>query len=253
MAFGARKPGLYLPLPRRSLGWMVICLLCIAVARPARSDALDPVLFVVPEFPPLTYRADGGFRGIGIQRVGQLLDKLELDYEIELALNYARAARLVEIGQKDGFFLATRNEQRERFAVFVGPVYINRWTWFLPVSSELDPRASGAHEHMRAASVVGTNTARWLKKNGFSLGLSPRSVEQLLKMLDGGKVDAVLLSAPVFQHAVETSGRLMSAYRGVVQESKPMGVYLSRQYLRKHPGMLQRFNEAVESLAPEWQ
>lgn len=229
----------------------LLCILWI-LSRPTAAEILEPILFVVPEFPPLTYKKKDEIRGLGIERIRQVMIKVGVDYEIEVALNYARAARLVEIGQKDGFFLATRNARRDRFAQFLGPVYINRWTWFLPADSKLDPKDPLQRDRIRAASVVGTNTARWLKTNGYSIGMSPRSVEGLLKMLDGGKVDAVLLSAPVFQHALESTGRAGSDYRSLVEEEKPMGIYLSRAYLEKHPELRSRFDRAIESLAPEW-
>ena len=226
-------------------------LLCgLLVVSPLRAQ--DVVLLVAPEFPPLTYMQDNELRGIGIDRMHQVMVRAGLDYEVEHAQNYARAARLVANHQKDGFFMATQNAQRDSFAVFLTPFYVNRWNWFLPADSPLDPRDPDQRQTIRAASVVGTNTAKWLKQNGYSFGLSPRNVELLLTMLDARKVDAILLSEPVFNYALERTGREASGYRSYREVALPMGLYLSKKFAERHPETVRRIDQAIRELLPGW-
>lgn len=230
-----------------------VLLLAIAFLLQAGTvGAEEPLLLVAPEFPPLTYLEDGEIRGIGAQRLHRIMKHAGLDYDIDHVQNYARAGRLVETGQKDGFFLATRNVKRDEFAVFLTPFYVNRWTWFTRADSDVDPGNPAQKERMRAASVVGTNTAKWLRENGYSFGKSPRNASLLLQMLDVGHIDAVLLSEPVFDAALKETGRTEKMYRRKLQVARPMGLYLSKRFAVAHPKTVERIEVSIRALLPRW-
>jgi len=132
----------------------------------AWSFAVEPIRFVVPNFPPYMHKKNGELAGEGISRVAKILKKAAIPFSFKLTTDYDRAIYEVKSGYSDGFFLASQNDERDKIAVFTKPVMQNAWCWFLLNSSYSDPE-SFKFKSANVGTILNTNTHKWLNKNEF--------------------------------------------------------------------------------------
>ncbi|EAR62079.1 transporter substrate-binding domain-containing protein [Neptuniibacter caesariensis] len=231
--------------PVPALYSLVLCLLL--TVSPARAADKDTLRFVVPEFPPYTYLQDGNIAGIGVRKIRSYLDELGTPYELSLVPNYGRAVQEVKHGRADGFFLATENEERNSFAVFSTPIVINNWSWFFPAESTVNPSDTDFKKTARIATHLKTNTHKWLLKNGYKVVYSPSDVDSLVKTLHHKRLTAVFLAEAVFWESCERQGIPTDRFRQVVESGRPMGIYISKQFLNNHDGFMDRLNHVIEN------
>lgn len=212
-------------------------------------NAVEPIRFVVPNFPPYMYQKNGELTGEGISRVSKILKKAAIPFSFKLTTDYDRAIYEVKSGYSDGFFLASQNEDRDKIAVFTQPVMQNAWCWFLLSSTSLEPQ-NNKFKSANVGTILNTNTHKWLSKNKFVSVSGVLEPDTLLKMLSKGRLDAIFLSEAVFLDAIEKLGRSRSHYKTVVQKVRPFGMYLSKGYLAQNPEALEAINKAIETLYP---
>ena len=211
--------------------------------------AQSEMIFHVPNFPPYQFEKDGKIQGIGIELVDKIMREAGIQFSLKLVSNYGIAVYDVRAGNSDGFFLASQNAERDEIAGFSNSVAINRWCWFLPANSTLNPK----EENFKAKASVGTylnsNTHKWLRKNGYNVTGSPENIESLFKMLKKNRINVVLLAEAAFYEAASKAGEKQESFRKVVQVEKPFGIYVSKDYLSKNPGIMEKLNAAIIKVA----
>ena len=206
------------------------------------------VHFAVPDFKPYTYKEDGQFKGYGIEKIKQIFSHLDRDYTLMLVPNYGRAVMEVRQGRADGFLLASRNNERDAIAVFSQPVAINRWSWFIPKTSKLSPDSPSFKTQAQIVTHLNTNTHKWLKKNGYVNVKGVHDLQSLPKYLKSGHIDAVFLAEVVFVQLLQDYQMDMSYYHQVVELEKPMGIYISKNYLQAFPNFIDKLNQFLPLL-----
>ena len=207
-----------------------------------------PFRFIVPEFKPYTYVENGEFKGIGVELVSKVMEDLGLSYEMELAPNYGRAFIETKRGNADGFFLASKNGERDAIAVFTEPLTTNNWSWFFKAGSVFNPRASGFKETVEVGTFLHTNTHKWLLENGYRVSSAVTKVELLPKMLELDRLGAVFLAEVVFNESAAQANLSNRHFVKIVEISKPFGMYISKGYLSGHPNFLKEVNAAIKRL-----
>jgi len=207
------------------------------------------IIFHVPDFPPYTFEKDGKIQGIGIQFVGKILKEAGIQYSLKLVPNYGRAVQDITIGSSDGFFLASQNDERDRIAVFSNSVVINRWCWFLPANSTLNPEDAIFKTKARVGTLLHVNTHKWLMENGYNVTGSPTKIDSLLKMLKMNHINVVFLAEAVFLEYIGKVGENPESYKKVVQAEQPFGIYISKDYLSENPGTMEKINAAINKMA----
>ncbi|WP_286238485.1 substrate-binding periplasmic protein [Neptuniibacter halophilus] len=210
-----------------------------------QSRAEHPIRLAVPDFPPLTYYADGQFRGVGIEQLESALQALRQPYVFSLVPNYGRAVQEVRKGHYDGFFLASENRERNQIAVLSDPVLINRWSWFLRSDAPLLPDDMAFKSQAGIATHLNTNTHRWLLEHDYRVTYTPGDVDDLLKPLIRGRVNAVFLAEHVFLDSCRRLGIDPQRFLQIVEKPMPMGAYISKRYLADHPQFMQQLNEQL--------
>lgn len=205
-----------------------------------------PLRLVIPQFPPYTSELDGHYSGIGIDLIKKVMQKVKVDYQLRPTPNYARALEELIRGQADGFFLASENLQRNSVAVFSEPLLINRWSWFLPPGYILDPSDARFKASAKIATIHGSNTNRWLIKHNFNITTKANSASTFATLLlEKKRIDAVFIASIVFRKTLTSQGYFAKDYVEVVQEARPFGIYISKAYLEKHPGFMDKLNSAI--------
>ena len=197
------------------------------------------------ELPPYSFRegTDQRLRGVAVEVVDCVLSRIGRPYEVQV-LPWARAQKLVQNGEADGFFAASRNAEREAYGVQSAIIADQQWRWYLMAGNPSDPLAADFRDKATVGSFIGANMLDWLREKGYRVQASPPTTEALLKMLRAGRIDAILANNLVMEQLIREQG-LEGRLRSVLQEDKPLGVYFSKTFLARNPGFLERFNEQV--------
>ncbi|TXH87442.1 MAG: transporter substrate-binding domain-containing protein [Rhodoferax sp.] len=217
-------------------------------AGPVRAQT---VRLAAPEYPPYTSEVNGEAVGIAVDLVEKIMRQAGLRMEAHVVPNYSRCVFEVSHQIADGFFLGSRNSERDAVAVMTAPVMINRWIWVVRGGSAVNPETSAFKQHGSVGVLLNTNPHVWLKSKGYTITGTPTSGVSLLAMLDAGRFDAALVPELVFQHFVQQTGRAASQYRSSLHSSQDFGIYLAKDYLRAHPGLLERINAAIAVVTSE--
>lgn len=201
---------------------------------------------VYPEFKPYQYSEGGDHKGIGLDALRSIMAELELEYTVESMPSYRRAEMEVSNGFADGFFLASRNDARDRFAEFSEPLLINNWVWvFRRTDVAFDVDTEGFKQDKRVSTVLHTNTHTWLRQNGYkniSALLQPKLLPQLL---DLSRTDSIFMAEAVFWFYVDQEGYARDKFSVEIEYSKPFGLYISKRYIESHPEFMAKLNEAI--------
>lgn len=213
------------------------CLTVIASARPS-------LILLTDERPPFEYSdADGRPAGVAVEIVRCVLEKTGLPFEIRIT-SWKRAQLETQKGKAAGFFSASHNIDRDKYAELSEIVVDQYWSWYVRSGSSLNPEADSFKAEARTASWLGSNSLKWLKSNGYKIKSNPSNVDQLLLQLSRGKIDAAFGSDVAFDDAINRLG-LGGRFKSTRGVHKPMGVYFSHLYLKSKPGFLVRFNQFI--------
>ncbi len=228
---------------RRSIIWGVLwCFFCAPILATEK-----PIRLVFPIFKPFTYMHEGVPAGEGIEAILAITAALGQSLTLLETPNYGRAVHEARLGHVDGFLLASKNAERDAFAVFSQPVTYNNWMWFFSKSSTWEVTSPQFRTHAKVGTYLHANTHKWLIKNEFqNIYASPRTA-YLPSLLVAGKLDAALLAEKVFWEQAKEQQVDRSAFQAVLAIEKPFGIYISKQYLEENTGYMERLNRAIQA------
>lgn len=221
----------------------VLVLICAS----AKVHAAYNMHFFLPDFPPYTTIDEQGKpTGIGIDKVLPILSSIGVEYTVTVSSNHGRALSELRKQRSDGFFMASQNEERDKYAVFSEPVMSNRWVWIVRSEDveKFAPHDSAFRSQAKVTSLLNTNTAYWLKNQGYQMVPPATHIYGLIEKLDIKVVDAILVAEVVFLHNFSN----LSGYGVILEEEKEFGLYISKRFLEEHPEFMERINQAIRRL-----
>lgn len=178
--------------------------------------------------------------GSSIGVIECVMNQLKQPYEITV-FPWVRAQKLVESGEFDAFFVASENEERNKYAKLSNPLFDSSWVWFVLKESTLDPLSDSFSSDASVGGVFGTNMHTWLKKD-FEHIVIKKEAEELFQLLSVARLDAVLLTRPMFKDSLIRLGLNEADFRSVVAKKRPLGVYFGDKALNTRPQLLSQFN-----------
>jgi polar amino acid transport system substrate-binding protein len=213
----------------------IFCLFCALQVQAA------PVrLLTQQQLPYSNQQEDGRQSGIALEAVRCVMNKLQRPVEIKF-LPWKRAQNLVEQGEADGFFSASQNNERDRYATLSQTIAPQQWHWYFRTDSTAKPLSEEFRQSATVGAYFGSNMLTWLKASEYRIFATPPGHDQLLKMLLAGRVGAVLASDLAMNEVIHAA-RAESKIRSELQEDKPLGVYFGHRFLKEEPEFLARFN-----------
>lgn len=215
----------------------------------ATAVSAQALRLAAPEYMPYTGEINGAVVGMGVERVARIIERAGMTMTVHVVPNYSRCVFEVSHQIADGFFLGSRNSERDAVAIMSEPVMINRWIWVLRRNSQTDPAGPTFKGRHDVGVLLNTNPHVWLKTNGYRISGTPTSANSLLAMLDAGRFEAALVPELVFQYTSQQTGRNSASYRTALHSSQAFGIYLSKDFLREYPNALERINTAITELA----
>jgi ABC-type amino acid transport substrate-binding protein len=201
---------------------------------------------VSPHFPPYTYEHNHEITGVGPELIKRVFANTNIPYKITMVEDYGTAVQIIKAKLADGMFLASQNAERDAIAEFTQPLMINKWSWFMLKDSEIDLKSETFKLQAGIGTIKGTNTYKWLKKNGYSIIAQPLDAFTLVAMLKSHRIDAAFVADAVFEN--ELDQQELSQFKKVVEVEKPFGMYISHGYLKNHPESLEKINRSIEAI-----
>ncbi len=187
--------------------------------------------------------ADKRFRGVAVDVVTCVFDKMGIPLEIEV-VPWNRAQFLVQYGKADGFFAASQKDSRDEFAVMSAIIADQEWKWYLLKENPKNPNDSSFKIDATVGGFLGANMLKWMQEKGYNVIATPRDTEGLFRILLAKRVDAVLANNYVMEALIQEHGA-NDKVKAYLNMSKPLGVYFSKKFLKSHPRFLVKFNTYV--------
>ena len=223
-----------------------VFLLAVTLLISFKSYSLEDMYFSVPVFPPYTQLdSDALPSGIGTDAVKQVLDSMGVNYTITISSNHGRALQEVRKQHSDGFFMASQNSERDKYAEFSEPLMSNRWVWVIRQENahNFNPSDQLFKNQSTVASLLNTNTHHWLKVSGYTSVYAATSVRGLKDKLDSGAITAILIAEMTFLDTVSE----IRDYEIILEEEKEFGLYISKHFLSDNPGFMYKLNKAIRT------
>jgi len=209
----------------------------------AANTQYSPIILGVPNFKPYTYEENHKLVGTAITPVTDVLNAINAPYTIQLFDTYSLLLKALKKNKIQGFFLASQNKERDRYATFSKTITFNKWSWAFLKGKQQDTDDNDFKRSATIGTIKGTNTYRWLVRHGYNA--QGYSADELPLLLSQKKVDAVFAAQTVFRYSTVKAGLSNSAFDFEVESSKPFGMYVSKKYLQTNPDFLPHFNKLI--------
>lgn len=200
----------------------------------------EPLILAMPHFPPFTYLDEwGNPAGIGYEEVSHVLKKAKIDFTVEPVPNYGRALAETRLGNVDGFFIASQNAERDAVADFSGGMMDNPWSWYHW------PDEQGDLCQQSIATILNTNTHRWLQARGCPLLYPEKTPQQLVQLLLKRKIHSVFIAREVMHKALTDAGIPLNHFAEQVEVIRPVGLYLSHKVIAADPLLMPTIRQVI--------
>ena len=217
---------------------LVTCLMFSAF-----SYGQDVLRLGIPILKPFTYIEDGVFKGTAVPPVKQALENSDLKYEWVFIENYSLLLKAVRSNTIDGFFVATKNVERDKYARFSKPVFMDHYSWFILNNAPYELDSSDFKLNARIGAILKTNSHRLTIRRGYQVYGQPS--ELLAQQFISGTLDAVFATQASFGYELNTINFPKKKYTIVQDSERPFGIYISKKYLGRHPNTLDKINQHI--------
>lgn len=238
--------------------WGLPAVICAAMAMWAAVPD-QPLRLMTQVYPPYQYQSNGEIVGTSVATMACALKATGHPYTLEIVRGqgWAEAQAMVKRGERDGFFGALHTQGRDEYAVWSSALDLNK-TYFFKLKTNPISR-----KDVKARFAVKKGSGIQAQIEGTTINVSritddnPQSVAALLE----GSADFVYMDLNIFKWSVAENGLPDESLFQIVGtpdvvittdhfELEPVadqlyGAYFSRDWLRKHPGFMERFNGAV--------
>jgi len=205
----------------------------------------ERLLLATQEWKPYQYQENGQMKGPGIDKLKCIMSVMKQPYQLTMT-DWDRAQLLVEVGEQHGFFLASSNKARDKYADYSAPLMTQAWSWF-SLSESIDLENEMFKAEIPVTALFGSNKWFWLHKMGYRVEKKPRRSRTLVELLLAGEVSAVLANNFVMEEAIKNLGVSHRAITRRVMKKKSLGVYFSKKFTKQYPKFLSDFNQAITS------
>lgn len=204
---------------------------------------------LVPDYPPYNFEENGKATGVAVKKVQTIMENIGYDVSFKVMPNFERTIEEVRLGNYDGFFIASQNEERDEIAVISEPIISVNRVWVIPKGSKwTDPDSEDFKKNAKIGSQFGSKLYDWLEDNGYNNAADTGDEAALIKMLDSGRLDALYIVDEVFKYSADEIGINESDFDMITQLSIPTGVYVSKKYLKEYPDFMNEFNKGIKNV-----
>lgn len=224
-----------------------LTLLLLAVLPAAQAEGHPPVRLDTSLEEPYQLVVDGELTGQSVNVLECIFEHLRQPYRIQLT-SLSRARQNVSRQIADGFFSSAPDNRVDGYAQLSAPLLAEKWYWYALDAQILNRPIWD--RNLRIGSVLGSNSLTWLEARGITVVQKVSRLEQLLELLQRGRIDLFLADENAMRSALAQQPLAQPLQQRFVRYS-PLGVYFSRNFLQLHPDFMQAFNRQVEHCTPQ--
>lgn len=170
-----------------------------------------------------------------------IFEKINRTYSVQV-IPWRRAYQDVKSNRIDGFFTAIPMRQMDPYAVLSAPLVLENWYWFW--RPEMVAPESW-REGYRLGSILGSQQETWLGEAGYKVEMSANNLPQLIKLLQGKRIDVILADREHFMQAATELNMDVNRFQSRFFRYVPLGVYFNEQFLARDPTFLAQFNQQI--------
>jgi polar amino acid transport system substrate-binding protein len=226
-----------------NIGQWLILLVILNFTVP--SVAQERLRLGVPQLKPFTYLENASIKGTAIGPVKQALTDSHIQYEWVFIENYSLLLKALRNGSIDGYFIATQNAERDKYADFSKPIFIDHYSWFILDNSPYDLSSSEFKMEGKIGAIDKTNSHRSMIRRGFQVYGKPPAV--LAQQFIDGTLDAIFASEGAFTYQLDALNFPKELYSVVRESERSFGIYISKKYLNQFPDTLTKINQHIKT------
>jgi ABC-type amino acid transport substrate-binding protein len=170
-----------------------------------------------------------------------IFKQMDRDYSVQV-MPWRRAYQDVKSNRIDGFFTAIPMRQVDPYAVLSSPLVLENWYWFWRVDT-IAPESW--REGYKLGSILGSQQETWLGDAGYKVEMSANNLPQLIKLLQGKRIDVILADREHFVQAANELKMDANNFQSRFFRYVPLGVYFNEQFLNQNPDFLLGFNQQI--------
>ncbi|WP_295895814.1 ABC transporter substrate-binding protein [uncultured Vibrio sp.] len=192
---------------------------------------------------PIELVANEQFRGFAVDRVRCAFNKMGQELTV-LVVPWARAQRLAESSEVDGFFAGSQNNYRDSYAQRTAVIAEQKWKWYWLKSNpqNVNDLKSGA----RIGAFIGSNMSRWLEDNGYPIFNRPNTTKQLVLLLKKQRLDIIIANNLVAEKLLNEMEMMEEVDSSIVKD-KPLYLFFTKRNLKERPELVAQFNRQLEA------
>lgn len=202
------------------------------------------------EWAPYHVSTEKGADGMSVRAVACIMARINQPYTIE-KLPWKRAQVMTKVGGLDGFFSASKSDDRDAFAVQSKVFLPQKRSFFLLKKNLTKPFETYTpkyiKKHFLTAGRQGSNALKSLEQHGYKVVVKTRDTASLIEALKHNRVDAILDNELVLLNDIKGTNFKPHDFLIVTLEEHPMGVYFSKEFLQTRPEFLVDFNREVDA------
>lgn len=200
------------------------------------------------EWAPYHINTPDGSDGVAVRMLACIMVRLNQPFEIHKK-PWARVQFETKIGKLDGFFSASKNSERDSFALQTSTfIQQNKMFYIKKNNSNFDPKEHDLNyirENLTVSARASSNGLTSLQKMKYNIIATPQTTAQLLRLLDLKRVDAIIENDEVFDNLLKNKNLSASNYHKILMERKDMGVYFGKHFTESRPKFIEKFNKNI--------
>jgi ABC-type amino acid transport substrate-binding protein len=175
------------------------------------------------------------------EQIECVLTKMKFKPRIE-SKPWKRIYHDLQRGHVDGFFSSIPHKHLNGYAEISVPLVLENWYWFWRPGINAP---ESWQEGYKLGSILGSQQAKWLEEAGYQVSMTANHLPQLIKMLNTGRIDVILVDREHFFQAINQSAKSNVNYESRFFRYMPLGAYFSDGFLKKYPDFMALFNQEV--------
>ncbi|NVK38731.1 MAG: transporter substrate-binding domain-containing protein [Gammaproteobacteria bacterium] len=208
--------------------------------------AQEVMILGVPELAPFTYLDGNDIEGDALKPIQQIMTNSNIPYKLVYLENYTKLLKAVRKQSIHGFFLATKNVERDKYAEFSIPILMDSYSWFILNQAPYELNSEAFKLNAKVGAVNRTNSFRLATRRGYQVYGQPSPL--LAQQFINQTIDAVFATQSPFEYQLQKLKFPKNRYRIEFESDRPFGIYVSKQYIRRHPDTMTLINQQIKAL-----
>jgi ABC-type amino acid transport substrate-binding protein len=192
--------------------------------------------------PPYQTERNGRLEGRSVDTLNCVFDQLEHDWRGRV-MPWPRARTEMQQGRLDGYFTAMPDAEADRHAARSAPLALEKWYWFARDNAVFNREEFPESVHIGA--LQDSTPLAWLRREGISPDTVVARPEQLIKLLETGRIDTYIADIRVVRAATQQLPLSPDQYQTRFHRYMPLVAYFSRSFLDTGTGFVTRFNRQL--------